>query len=244
MAQPTNSTLNAASREPNGSRSNRRLRREGKVPGVLYGGEGEAVSFSVDGRELRAALHASGAVVDLVVGGTSEPAVLKDAQRHPVRGEMTHVDFVRVNLNVAIEAVVPLIVVDAEESPGVVEGGVVDQPIREVRVEALPNEIPESIEISVASLNIGETAQLSAVVVPGGVTLLDEDDLVVVSMLAPRLEIEETIEEETELIGEDGEPIEPAGEEGEEGGGDGGDGGRDDGGDGGGGGGESGDDAG
>lgn len=201
------------------------------MPGVLYGGEGEAVSFSVDGRELRAALHASGAVVDLVVGGTSEPAVLKDAQRHPVRGEMTHVDFVRVNLNVAIEAVVPLIVTGAEESPGIVEGGVVDQPIREVRVEALPNEIPESIEISVASLSIGETAHLSTAVVPAGVTLLDEDDLVVVSMLAPRLEVEETIEEETELIGEDGEAVESAGEEGE------GDGGGESGG-------ESGDDAG
>jgi len=235
MAQSTNSTLNASPREPDGSRATRRLRREGQVPGVLYGGEGEPISFSVDGRELRAALHASGAVVDLVVAGTSEPAVLKDAQRHPVRGEMTHVDFVRVNLNVAIQAVVPLIVVDAEESPGVVEGGVVDQPIREVNVEALPNEIPESIEISVATLNIGETAPLSSAVVPAGVTLLDEDDLVVVSLLAPRLEIEETIEEETELIGEDGEPIEGAGEEGEAG-----EGGEGGGGEGGGGGDESG----
>ena len=225
MAQSTSSTLNASPRDPDGSRATRRLRREGQVPGVLYGGEGEPVSFSVDGRELRAALHASGAVVDLVVGGTSEPAVLKDAQRHPVRGEMTHVDFVRVNLNVAIQAVVPLIVVGAEESPGVVEGGVVDQPIREVHVEALPNESPESIEISVATLNIGETAPLSAAVVPAGVTLLDEDDLVVVSLLAPRLEIEETIEEETALIGEDGEPVEGAGEEGEAGEGGGGDGG-------------------
>ena len=223
MAQSTSSTLNASPRDPDGSRATRRLRREGQVPGVLYGGEGEPVSFSVDGRELRAALHASGAVVDLVVGGTSEPAVLKDAQRHPVRGEMTHVDFVRVNLNVAIQAIVPLIVIGAEESPGVVEGGVVDQPIREVNVEALPNEIPESIEISVATLNIGETAPLSAAVVPAGVTLLDEDDLVVVSLLAPRLEVEETIEEETALIGEDGEAVEGAGEEGEAGEGGGGD---------------------
>ncbi len=237
MAQSTSSTLNASPRDPDGSRATRRLRREGQVPGVLYGGEGEPVSFSVDGRELRAALHASGAVVDLVVGGTSEPAVLKDAQRHPVRGEMTHVDFVRVNLNVAIQAVVPLIVVGAEESPGVVEGGVVDQPIREVNVEALPNEIPESIEISAAELNIGETAPLSAAIVPAGVTLLDEADLVVVSLLAPRLEVEETIEEETALIGEDGEAAEGASDEG-----DGGEGGGDGGGDESGG--ESGDDAG
>ena len=222
MAQSTSSTLNASPRDPDGSRATRRLRREGQVPGVLYGGEGDPVSFSVDGRELRAALHASGAVVDLVVGGTSEPAVLKDAQRHPVRGEMTHVDFVRVNLKVAIQAVVPLIVIGAEESPGVVEGGVVDQPIREVNVEALPNEIPESIEISAAELNIGETAPLSAAIVPPGVTLLDEADLVVVSLLAPRLEVEETIEEETALIGEDGEPAEGASDEGDGGDGDGG----------------------
>jgi large subunit ribosomal protein L25 len=222
MAQSTSSTLNASPRDPDGSRATRRLRREGQVPGVLYGGEGEPVSFSVDGRELRAALHASGAVVDLVVGGTSEPAVLKDAQRHPVRGEMTHVDFVRVNLNVAIQAIVPLIVIGAEESPGVVEGGVVDQPIREVNVEALPNEIPESIEISAAELNIGETAPLSAAIVPSGVTLLDEADLVVVSLLAPRLEVEETIEEETALIGEDGESAEGASDEGDGGDGDGG----------------------
>jgi large subunit ribosomal protein L25 len=203
---------------------------------VLYGGDGEPVSFSVDARELRAALHASGAVVDLVVGGVSEPAVLKDAQRHPVRGEMTHIDFVRVNLDVAIQAVVPLIVVGADESPGVVEGGVVDQPIREVNVEALPNEIPESIEISAAELNIGETAPLSAAVVPAGVTLLDDADLVVVSLLAPRLEVEETIEEETELIGE-GDAAESASDEGDAGDG-GGDGGGDESG------GESGDDAG
>ena len=222
MAQSTSSTLNASPRDPDGSRATRRLRREGQVPGVLYGGEGDPVSFSVDGRELRAALHASGAVVDLVVGGTSEPAVLKDAQRHPVRGEMTHVDFVRVNLKVAIQAVVPLIVIGAEDSPGVVEGGVVDQPIREVNVEALPNEIPESIEISAAELNIGETAPLSAAIVPPGVTLLDEADLVVVSLLAPRLEVEETIEEETALIGEDGEPAEGASDEGDGGDGDGG----------------------
>ncbi len=240
MAQPTNSTLNAAPRQPHGSRATRRLRRDGQVPGVLYGGEGEPIAFSVDGRELRAALHASGAVVDLVVDGTSAPAVLKEAQRHPVRGEMTHVDFVRVNLKVAIQAVVPLIIFGADESPGVVAGGVVDQPIREVHVEALPNDIPESIEISVAELNIGETASLNTAVVPAGVTLLDDEDLVVVSMLAPRLEVEETIEEETELIGEDGEPIEGAGEEGD--GGDSGDGGGSGGGDESGG--ESGDDAG
>ncbi len=214
MADSKTTTLKTAPREASSSRASRRLRREGQVPGVLYGGEGEAVVFSVDARDLRNALHASGAVIDLSLGGESSPAVLKEAQRHPVRGEVTHVDFVRVNLKVAIEAVVPLVLIGAEDSPGVRDGGVVDQPIHEVRVEALPNEIPESIEISVAELSIGDTAPLSGALVPAGVTMLDDPDLVVVSLHAPRVEIEpETIEEETELIGEDGEPIEGALEE-------------------------------
>ena len=220
MADSKTTTLNASTREPGGSRLSRRLRREGKVPGVLYGGDEQPVAFSVDSRELRAALQASGAVIDLKLGSENASAVLKEAQRHPVRGEVTHVDLVRVNLNVAIQAVVPLVLVGADESPGVVDGGVVDQPIREVHVEALPNEIPESIELSVAELNIGETAVIGSAVLPSGVTLLDEVDLVVVTLLAPRLEVEETIEEETELIGEDGEVVEGgADEEGADGGG-------------------------
>ena len=218
MADSKITTLNATTREPGGSRVTRRLRREGQVPGILYGGDGQPVSFTVDSRELRTALHATGAVIELKIGSDSSSAVLKDTQRHPVRGEVTHIDLVRVNLNVAIEAVVPLVIVGAEDSPGVRDGGVIDQPIREVNVEALPNEIPESIEISVAELNIGETAAIASAVVPSGVKLLDDEDLVVVTLLAPRLEVEEsTIEEETALIGEE-TPAEGASEEADGGG--------------------------
>ena len=173
-------------------------------PASCTAASGDPVTFAVDARELRHALHASGAVVELSLDGQTTPAVLKDAQRHPVRGETTHVDFVRVNLNVAIQAVVPVEVVGGEDSQGAKDGGIVDQPVREVNVEALPTAIPESIQIDASALSIGDTLTLEAAVIPDGVTLLDDPETVCVTVLAPRLktEDEEGIEEETLLIGE------------------------------------------
>jgi len=219
MAESKTTTLTISSRTPEGSRSTRRLRREGLVPGVLYGGEGEPLTFAVDARELRSALHASGAVVELTMDGRSTPAVLKDSQHHPVRGETTHVDFVRVNLNVAIEAIVAIELLGGDDSPGAKEGGIVDQPVREVNVEALPTSIPESIQIDVSALSIGETLTLEAAEVPEGVTLVDDVETVIVTVLAPRLstEEEEGIEEETLLIGESASSGEGEGEGGDSG---------------------------
>src|SRR5205085_6615668 len=130
-------------REPEGSRATRRLRRTGRVPGILYGGGHEPLTFSVDARELRHALAATGAVLEVVDDGGATPAVLKSAQYHPVRGETMHVDLLRVNLNVAIHAVVALELVGADDSPGVKSGGVLEQITRELNIEALPAEIPE-----------------------------------------------------------------------------------------------------
>ena len=219
MAESKTTTLTISSRTPEGSRSTRRLRREGLVPGVLYGGEGEPLTFAVDARELRNALHASGAVVELTMDGKSTPAVLKDSQHHPVRGETTHVDFVRVNLNVAIEAIVAIELLGGDDSPGAKEGGIVDQPVREVNVEALPTSIPESIQIDVSGLSIGDTLTLEAAEVPAGVTLLDDVETVIVTVLAPRLstEEEEGIEEETLLIGESASSGEGEGDGGDSG---------------------------
>jgi large subunit ribosomal protein L25 len=204
MADSQTTTLTISARTPEGSRATRRLRREGLVPGVLYGGEGDPLTFAVDARELRNALHAAGAVVELTMDGRSTPAVLKDSQHHPVRGETTHVDFVRVNLNVAIQAIVALELLGAEDAPGAKEGGIVDQPVREINVEALPTAIPESIQIDVSALAIGETLTLEAAQVPDGVAILDDLETVVVTVLAPRIstEDEEGIEEETLLVGE------------------------------------------
>lgn len=200
-----NTTLTIAPRPVEGSRSTRRLRREGFVPGVLYGGGADSVPFQVEARELRHALHASGAVIELTLGDDTTPALLKDRQRHPVRGETTHVDFLRVDLTKTIEAVVTLEAIGGEDSPGIRDGGVVDQPLREIRIQALPNAIPESVTIDVSQANIGDTFTLAHVKLPDGVTLVDELDTPAVSMLAPRLradEEEEGIETETEVVGE------------------------------------------
>ncbi len=156
-------TTQAGCRQPRrgGSRAARRLRRGGRVPGVLYGGDGDPVSFDVDARELRLALARSGAVLDLSVDGAkATPVVLKEAQRDPVRGETVHVDLLRVRLDKAIHAVVPLELTGAEDAPGVKEGGVLEQITRELNVEALPTAIPESIVHDVGEMQIGDTIAL------------------------------------------------------------------------------------
>ncbi len=204
----TTTKLNVSSRDAAGSRAARRLRRNGRVPGVLYGGGAESVGFDADARELRLALAGSGAVLDLSVDGKKPtPVVLKEAQRHPVRGETIHVDLLRVKLDEAIHAVVPLELAGVEEAPGVKEGGVLEQITRELNVEALPTAIPESIVHDVGEMQIGETIMLAALAAPEGVTLLDDlQETVLATLSPPRLqtEAEEEIEAETEVVGEEG----------------------------------------
>jgi large subunit ribosomal protein L25 len=198
--------LDVESRAPHGSRSARRMRRDGLVPGVLYGGHGDAVSFAVEARTLRTALAASGAVLEVALdGGRPTPAVLKQSQRHPVRGELMHVDLVRVRLDQPIQATVAVELLGAEESPGIRDGGVLEQVTHSVQVEALPTAIPESIGHDVSEMSIGDTLLLSAFAAPEGVTLLGDLDEIVIATLVPprlRLEDEEEIEQETELVGE------------------------------------------
>ncbi len=197
--------LDVASRDPDGSRSARRLRRAGRIPGVLYGGDSDPVSFSVDARELRVALAGSGAVVDLSVDGSKPtPVVLKEAQRNPVRGDTTHVDLLRVRLDKPIHAVVALELTGVEDTTGVKEGGVLEQLTRELNIEALPTAIPESIVHELGEMEIGDTLTLDAIAAPDGVTLLDDPETTVASLSAPRLQTEEEaeLESETELVGE------------------------------------------
>ena len=159
MAESTKLSLNA--RDPEGSRSARRLRRTGEVPGVIYGGDGEPSHFSVDARILRNTLARSGAILDITIGdGKTAPVIVKDLQRHPVRGEIMHVDFVRVNMNETIHTTVVLELVGADDAPGVSEGGVLSQETREVNIEALPGDIPASITHDVSALQINDTVTL------------------------------------------------------------------------------------
>jgi large subunit ribosomal protein L25 len=218
MAESTKLSLDA--RDPEGSRTARRLRRSGAVPGVIYGGDGEPSHFSVDARILRNTLAHSGAILDISVdGGTSSPVLVKDLQRHPVRGDIMHVDFIRVNMNETIQTTVVLELVGADDAPGVNEGGVLSQETREVNIEALPGDIPDTITHDVSSMQINDTLTLSAVTVPAGITLLDDlEETVIATITPPTLEpVADEIEVETALVGEDGEPVEGEAE-GDEGG--------------------------
>ena len=201
--------LDVKSRAARGSRAARRLRRENRVPGILYGGKDGPIGFDADARELRIALASSGAVLDLSIDGARPtPVVLKEAQRDPVRGATVHVDLLRVRLDQAIHAVVPLELRGVDDAPGVKEGGVLEQVVRELNVEALPTAIPESVIHEIGEMQIGETIPLSAIAMPEGVTLLDDtEDVVVATLSPPRLqaEVEEELEAETELVGEEAE---------------------------------------
>jgi large subunit ribosomal protein L25 len=221
MAGSESTALTVARREPAGSRAVRRLRREGFVPGVVYGGGGEPLSFQVESRELRQALHHAGAVLDLSVEGEqATPVVLKELTRHPVSGATMHVDLLRVRLDRAIQATVVLELLGTEDAPGAKEGGVLEHVTREVTIEALPNDIPDTIQHDVSTMEIGDTVTLDAVRAPDGLELLGDPETVVATLTPPRLQLEEEeeIEAETELVGEgeaapEGEG--PSGDEGE-----------------------------
>jgi large subunit ribosomal protein L25 len=211
MAGSDHTALQVTAREVEGSRSTRRLRKQGLVPGVVYGGGGDPQPFAVDALALRSTLMHGSAVLDLKVDdGKATPVIVKDVQNHPVRGEAIHLDLLRVDMNKPIHAVVVLELTGGDEAPGVTEGGVLSQETRELNIEALPDDIPDSITHDVSGLQMNETLTLSVVSVPDGVTLLDDvDDTVIATITPPTQEpVEEEIETETELVGEDGEPLE------------------------------------
>lgn len=207
MATSSDSTtLKIAPREVGHSRSTRRLRREGNVPGVLYGLDRDNLAFTVNALELRHALAETGAVLKLDLDGATADAVVKEHQVHPVRGEITHLDLVRVDVNQPIEALVSITLTGADDSDGVKEGGILEQPTREVLVEALPNDIPETIEFDASGAQMGDTVFLDALVAPADVTLVEDEtagETPLFTITAPRSQADlDELETETEVVGE------------------------------------------
>jgi large subunit ribosomal protein L25 len=236
MAATARPKLTVETRDERGSRASRRLRREGLVPGVIYGGEGDTIAFKVGARDLWRVLHEGPALLEIEVSGSKAlPVIVKDQQFHPVRGEVTHIDLLEVKLDEKIQSTVAIELEGVENAPGVREGGVLEHVTRELNIEALPTDIPESIVVDVSELEMLATMTLAEVSAPASVTLLDDPEETVIVTITPPSKVEEpVVEEETELVGEDGEPIEPAeGEEAAEGEGDsgGGDSGEESGGD-------------
>jgi large subunit ribosomal protein L25 len=185
-----------------GSAESRRLRRQGLIPGVLYGRE-RPVAITIGERDLRAALtgdSGANAVLDVVVdGGATHASVLKEYQRDPVRGAITHVDLQEVRLDQVIHATVPVHLTG--EAAGTKVGGVLTQAVMEINVEALPMEVPASVDFDVSGLELGASAHLGEITLPEGVTLVDDPETTLTSVTQPTRveepEAEEAAEGET-----------------------------------------------
>src|SRR4051812_5239466 len=205
--------LEVQEREQRGTRVSKRLRREGMIPGVLYGSGKQPHPICVPERELRRVLtggHGLHAILDVVLAGqkTTHSSVLKDYQVDPIRGRIEHFDLQEVRLDQPIQSTVVVELVG--ESPGTKAGGVLSQVAREVHVEALPLEVPDRLELDVSRMEIGDTLRLADLATREGVTFLDDPETVLATVTMP------TRVEEPEEVLEEGEEGELAGVAGEE----------------------------
>jgi len=207
--------LVAEPRSEKGSRAAGRLRRAGSVPAVVYGLGTDTVPVKVPARELTNAL-AKGAntLITLKLGGNEALTLARQVQRHPVRGDLLHVDFIRVRTDVAVAAEVPLHLVGEPE--GVKAGGIVEQLIFNLSIEAKPQDIPTEIEHDISALEIGDQVRVGDLTLPPGVTATVDAEELVGQVVAPRV-VEEAAPEGEEAEGAEGEGAEaPASEAAEE----------------------------
>lgn len=218
-------SIEVQSRDRIGSRAARRLRREGLIPAVVYGGERDTLPIQVDRRALLDLIKEAGsenAVFVLELAGSkgkTRHCMVRDMEVNPLTREIVHVDFIRIDMSRKVEVEVPVELVGIPL--GVSEdGGILDHITREVEVECLPGDIPNHLEVDVSELHIGQNVTIGDVSLPAGVELIDDPERVVASVVVPHIEEEPEEEEEMlleaemaepELVGREGE-----GEEGEE----------------------------
>lgn len=201
--------LDVTAREAAGSNAAGRERNIGRIPAVLYGGQGDSVSISLDRKSFETIVHGPGgehAVLQLAVAEKKDldtPAIVKAVQHHPIKGWITHVDLMRIRLDEKIQTFVPIVLQGRPQ--GVADGGVMDQQLRELEIECLALEVPEHLDVDVSALGIGESLHVSDLSIPGKLTVLTEGDRAVVAVLAPRVAGEEGESAEAAEEGEGGE---------------------------------------
>jgi large subunit ribosomal protein L25 len=188
-------TLPARTGRTTGTRPSKRLRAEGKVPGTVYGLGSDAVSVSVDWRELRLALTTDAgmnALINLDIDGHgTELTIVKEMQRHPIKRNVLHVDFLRVSRDVAIEVEVP-IALEGEAEQVLRDGGIVEQALHSLTVRAKPGSIPNELTIDVSALAIGDTLRVADLTLPSGVeTDVDPEEAVVIGQAPQAVELPE-----------------------------------------------------
>jgi large subunit ribosomal protein L25 len=198
--------LAAENRADTGKGAARRLRAAGRVPAVLYGHGTKPRSLSVDAREFSHALRTdagTNVLLELEVGRTRHLALAKEIQRHPVRGTFTHVDFIVVRRGEKVQVTVPVHLVG--EAPGVREGGIADQDLYQVHVEAEVTAVPDAVEADVSGLAIGDVLRVGELKAPEGATILEDPEASVVSVVPPVVEPAPEEAEEAEAEAAEGE---------------------------------------
>ena len=202
--------INAKERKSKGTGASRRLRHEGTTPGILYGGVKDSISLEIDTKELfmqfrHEAFHAS--ILTLNLEGKKESVILRDFQMHPVRNNIQHIDFQRINENEKINVKVPFHFANEDTAPGVkIEGGLVSHIMTEIDISCLPKDLPQYIEVDLGELAMGESIHLSEITVPEGVeltSLTDENDPAITSISKPKVVVEEEIVTEASEEGEE-----------------------------------------
>ena len=209
-------TVNASLRKDQGKGASRRLRKQEKVPGIIYGGTKDPVMLSLSIHEITHLTENEDtftSVLDLIVDKNKEPVVIKDLQRHPAKNTVVHVDFLRVDAKHALITTTPLHFIGEEENEELRIGMVLNQFVVSIEISCLPKDLPHGIEVDVSSLALGEHLSLTDLVLPEGVTItslqhedVEAHDQTVCSVTEPKIIIEEEIEEEVdgELEGEEG----------------------------------------
>ncbi len=211
--------MNVKTREKTGKGASRQLRREGLIPAVIYGKDIGSQPLIVDPEDIKGKLNTN-AIIDLKLDDEKEEiAMIKDYQRDVIKDKIIHVDFQQIFMDEKISVSVPVNIVGT--ALGVQEGGVLQQLMREIEIDALPSEIPDEVDLDISELDVGDSLQVKDIDFPGGIDVLSSPNDVVVTVVTPSEEIEEEVEEELEeefiepeVIGEEGEELEE-GEEGE-----------------------------
>jgi large subunit ribosomal protein L25 len=193
--------MSCQKRQDTGKGAARKLRREGKVPGVLYGGDA-AVPVAIDPKDIDNILNSQAgenAIFQLKVTGEKgkgRNVILRELQFDSLKGHLLHADLYEISMDVELEVRVP---VELEGTPaGADEGGILTHPLTEVHVRCLPSMIPDKFILDVSSLEIGQSLHISDLTIPDGVTVLDDSESNVVNVAAPRVEVVEVEEEEVE----------------------------------------------
>ena len=220
--------INAVLRGAKGTGASRRLRHEGKVPGILYGGKDDAKSIELNAKDLfmqfkHEAFHAS--ILTLNLDGKKESVLLRDYQMHPVRNNIQHIDLQRIDENKKLSVKIPFHFLNEDVAPGVkLEGGVVSHIMVDVDISCLPKDLPTYIEVDMIALSIGDSIRLSDIKIPEGVeltTLSEDNDPTVTSISQPKVVVDETpVAAEGEGGAAEGEEGAAEGEEGAAEGGD------------------------